>query len=38
MLVDTDDLRAELELLYRKTEEMLARKRMKVYGQCTWAH
>lgn len=24
MLVDTDDLRAELELLYRKTEEMLA--------------
>lgn len=24
MWVDTDDLRAEIELLYRKTEEMLA--------------
>lgn len=24
MLVDIDDVRAELELLYRKTEEMLA--------------
>lgn len=38
MWVDINGVRAELELLYRKTEEMLARKRMKVYGQCTWAH